>query len=500
LATQNNTIVPSAADAVSTLSVNFAPASPGNGESSSEAIRMESEMQGATLRQQADVVVVGSGPGGASVARQLARAGKQVVLLERGLDYRRKAYYGTYLGPLRYSDRASLLFTKEGLNIVRPLMVGGATSMYCGSAARPPAWVRDRYGIDLDEYVESTIDEIGIAALPPEQRGVASTRVAEAAISLGYEWTPMLKFIRPHKASHFDCGAKCMLGCRCGAKWSAAEWVDEAVAAGCELLTEATVDDVIIEGGTVGGVRGKSSGRPLQVEAPVVVLAAGGIGTPLILQRAGFFEAGHGMAMDTTVMVCGVGAETGTGREPPMTWGYANDEIGYMLSTLIDPWLLFPIMCTLKSPRHLLKWPSWGRTLGVMIKIKDDLSGGITLDGEISKPMSERDQFRMNHGAIVAHQILVRAGADPGSIFITPLRGTHPSATVRVGQLLDNNLQTTVKGLYVCDASTFPEALDRPTVLTILALGKRLAAHVLGQDRAAVESSEQPTSRRAALG
>jgi len=73
----------------------------------------------------------------------------------------------------------------------------------------------------------------------------------------------------------------------------------------------------------------------------------------------------------------------------------------------------------------------------------------------------------------------VLAGADPDSIFITPLRGTHPSGTVRLGQILDQNPQTGVENLYVCDASTFPEALDRPTVLTILALGKRLAAHLL---------------------
>jgi choline dehydrogenase-like flavoprotein len=97
--------------------------------------------------------------------------------------------------------------------------------------------------------------------------------------------------------------------------------------------------------------------------------------------------------------------------------------------------------------------------------------------------MTERDQFRLNHGAIVARRILLEAGADPDSIFITPLRGTHPSGTVRLGQMLDANLQTEVKGLYVCDASTFPEALDRPTVLTILALGKRLAAHLLASNR-----------------
>jgi choline dehydrogenase-like flavoprotein len=46
---------------------------------------------------------------------------------------------------------------------------------------------------------------------------------------------------------------------------------------------------------------------------------------------------------------------------------------------------------------------------------------------------------------------------------------------VRIGTMLDENLQTPVPGLYVCDASAFPEALDRPTVLTIIGLAKRLA-------------------------
>lgn len=430
-------------------------------------------------KKEADVVVVGSGPGGASVSRQLARAGKKVILLERGKDYRGKFYYGTPAGALAYSDRHSFLFTKEGLNIIRPLMVGGATSMYCGSAARPPAWLKDKYGVDLEPYVEETVKEIGIAPLPPEQRGAASTRIAEAALDLGYNWEPLLKFMRPERVRHFDCGAKCMLGCRCGAKWNAGEWVDEAVAAGAELVTEARVDDVIIENRHAAGVTGKRHGQPFRIEAKAVVVAAGGIGTPLLLQHAGLVEAAHGMTMDTTTMVYGASKGKGIGEEPPMTWAYADDEIGYMLSTLIDPWLLYPIITALKSPLLPFTWHRWGRTLGVMIKIKDDVSGGITMEGEISKPMSEQDRFRLNHAAITARRILVHAGADPESIFMTPLRGTHPSGTVRLCEMLDGNLQSEVRNLFVCDASVFPEALDRPTVLTILGFGKRLADHLV---------------------
>jgi choline dehydrogenase-like flavoprotein len=429
----------------------------------------------------ADAIVVGTGPGGASVARDLARAGRRVLILERGRDERRRPDYGTYLGAVRYADRMGFLFTREGLNIVRPLLLGGATSMYCGCAAPPPDWLRERYGVDIAREAAAAADELAVAPLPPELRGAASTRIAEAGRALGYAWQPEPKLMRPARSAAFRCGATCMLGCRCGAKWSAAEYIDEAVEAGAQLLTGARAEQVLAESGRAAGVRARVGGRRLALRAPLVVLAAGGLGTPPILRASGFGQAGVGLTVDTTLIVYGAAAEPGNGGEPPMTWYWRDEEAGVMLSTLIDPWLLYPVIALLGGWSGARTWPQWGRTLGLMIKLKDDLAGGICADGSVSKPLTDADQRRLLHAKAIARRTLVAAGADPRSLRATLLRGTHPGSTARIGALVDETLQTRLPGLYVCDASVFPEALGQPTVLTILGLARRLTAMLSGR-------------------
>ena len=432
----------------------------------------------------ADVIVVGSGPGGATVAREMALAGWKVAIFERGRDHRGRLHYGTYPGAMLYSDKMSFLFTEEGLNIISPIMVGGATSMFCACAAPPPRWLKERYRIDIDHEVRETEAQLHIAPLPAELRGAASTRVAEAAGALGHEWFAQPKFMSPARARKFTCTASCMLGCRCHAKWNAGEWIDDAVRAGAQLHTGAKVARVLRDGGRAAGIEGTMRGRRFTATAPLVVLAAGGIGTPRILQASGLAQAGEGMTMDTTVMVYGLDKEKGTGDEPPMTWSWENDDEGYMLSTLIDPWLLYPLGAMRVGVGPALLWPKWGNLLGVMIKLKDDISGGVFADGRIRKPLTDADARRLAGARRMAERILVEAGAKPSSLFMRPLMGTHPSGTVRVGTMLDTDLKTEVDGLYACDASTFPESLDRPTVLTIIGLGRRLARHLLGAARA----------------
>jgi choline dehydrogenase-like flavoprotein len=422
-------------------------------------------------------VVVGSGPGGATVARALARAGRRVLILERGREWRGNPLYGTYAGALMYAEKRALLFTKEGIQIVRPLMVGGATSMYAGCSAPPPPWLRERHGVDVEAEAAALAAELHVQPLEPALRGAASTRVADAANSIGLDWRPQDKFMLPARAHPFDCGAHCMLGCRCGAKWTAAEFVDEAVALGAELRARTRVRGVTVEDGVVTGVRvGRGDG--VHIPADRVILAAGGLGTPMLLRTAGI-DAGHGVAMDTTVMVYGsIRDGKGMGGDPPMTWSATDDELDVMYSTLMDPWLMYPIIMAVKGARWPLTWPRWGRTLGVMIKLRDELSGGIDARGRVSKGLTPGDADRLDRAEAMARRILIAAGCDADSIIRTPMRGTHPSATARIGDVVDADLQTGVRNLFVCDASVFPEALGRPTVLTIMALAERLAKRI----------------------
>lgn len=434
------------------------------------------------LQTETEFVVVGSGPGGATVARQLARAGRKVLLLERGRDWRTHPLYGTYPGAMLYTNGASFLYSREGINIIRPMMLGGATSMYCGCATRPQPFWHD-YGLNLDAYAEQTITELGIAPLPPEQRGRASTRLAECGSELGGAWQAQDKFFRLEMGCEMDCGAKCMLGCRCGVKWNAAAYVDNAVAAGCEVWTQARVDRVLNERGVACGVTGTRQGKPFQVNAKVVIAAAGGLGSPVLLQNSGLTQAGQGMTLDTTVIVYGhAGKEKGNGLEPPMTWSYADDELGVMYSTLVDPWLMYPIITLLKGPAYPLTWYRWGRTYGVMIKLHDEVSGKVERRGRIHKGLTPADQHKLTQATAYARRLLIKAGCNPDTIFATPARGTHPSGTVRVGEMLSPQLETEIKNLYVCDASVFPRSLARPTVLTIIALAHHLSNHLSNED------------------
>jgi len=446
------------------------------------------------IKKKVDVVIVGTGPGGTSVGRQLARAGKEVLLLEKGRDLKR---IGNHFSALLYADKMGMSWTEEGLNVVRAIVTGGSTIMYCGSAMKPPAWLKDRYGIDLDRHTEDVIRELDLTPLPDDVIGSAGMRILEAGNDLGYDFEKMPKFIDANTC-RMHCGGTCMLGCPHGAKWTARDYIRDTLEAGGELVTRADVQNVSSEDGVARGVTALIPGGVLDVEADVVIISAGGVGTPSILQKSGLHEAGIGMFMDPLVFVTGVSKYRGNCQGPPMCVGTTKFmEEGILLSDLIDPWMIWVIMVLRSNPSKLLNFLSYRRQLSLMVKIGDERKGFITVDGRISKPLTDQDRWRLNRGAALSRDVLIKAGCDPRSIMVGPVRGAHPGATARIGEVVNQDLETRIQNLYVSDASVLPEALDRPVVLTLIGLGRRLAEHLLHNvfKEAAVGESPEYASR-----
>lgn len=432
------------------------------------------------IRLEADAVVVGTGPGGATVGHELAKAGKRVVFVEGGRHPQR---VGTHLSILKYIDRGGLVYSEEGLNVVRALATGGSTLVFTATACRPPAWLKEKYGIDLTYQVNETEEELKLGTLPDELLGSANLRLMSSANELGYDWEPFKKFIDPEKCEP-GC-SDCILGCSKGAKWTAADYVSKALKMGATLLNGVRIREVITEDGRAVGVRGfNKSKAPVEVRAEWIIVAAGGMGTPVILQRSGIPEAGQGFFCDPLRMVYGVPRDKAIGNAsaPQMSVGTYehHDEDGFILSPIVEPLLLFGPSVGLRSLRALPKWRHYKSILGIMVKIKDDMGGRINLDGSFSKPLTHADRLKLDKGTSIAERVLENAGCEVSDIFCSIDRGAHPGGTARIGHVVDENLKTKFENLYVCDTSVIPEPWGLPPVLTCIGFGKRLAKHLMG--------------------
>jgi choline dehydrogenase-like flavoprotein len=425
---------------------------------------------------QADVVIAGSGPGGATVARELSRKGKKIILCEAG-KYQQRFGASPFL--LSMLDRFGLTFSKEGTWVLRPKTAGGASVVYCGTAVKPPAWLKDKYGIDLTEEVEELYREIPIQPLPDSRIGQAARRIMQAARDIGLDWKPIDKWIRADRCKQ-DCGL-CALGCPTGAKWTAREFIQEARKNGVELLLQTQVDRVLTRNGKAVGVRARGPRGWVDIEAETVVLSAGGQGTPPILQRSGIHDAGQGFFCDPLWFVAGPVEGRGSFFDVPMTAGVNLVEDGIMMTDQGLPPMMFASLLALDGPKGWVSLPKvmdYKRSLSIMIKVRDGLDGRINLDESFSKPIDYDAWWKLNKGAALAEDILIKAGVHRDKLVKTSVVASHPGGTVRIGELLDNNCQTRIQGCYCMDTTVIPEPWGLPPTVTVVAMAKRLAKHL----------------------
>lgn len=429
-----------------------------------------------------DAIVVGSGPGGATVARELTRRGRRVLILERGSGSPIKGTLGQFLSMATTPGR-SLLITNGMLAVVRGITTGGSSVFYYATAFDPPLAMLKSHGLDIGDEVAEAKKELPVAPLSDGLVGPMATRIMSSARDLGYDWQKLPKFIYQDKCSA-ECW-RCNYGCPYGAKWNARMFVDEAVSGGAELLNEAKVNKVIVENGTATGVEFKRYGVQHKAFARQVVVSAGGIGSPVILRASGIKGAGYDYFFDPLICVMGTVDGLRGGREVPMAAGVHMEEEGYLMTDMTVPAAVYMGMTA--EVLKLRKLASHPRTLQIMIKAKDSLGGRITDGGGVRKSLPKGDKQKLMKGYERAKAILENARAK--DIYKSWYLASHPGATVKVGDLVDSNLETEFRNLYVCDCSVVPEPWGLPPTLTLIGLGKRLAKHLAVEKAKSVATS-----------
>ncbi len=248
----------------------------------------------------ADVVVVGTGAGGAAAGAELAELGHDVLFVEEGGYHAPDTFnpYTTESVPRLYRDAsATVMIGKPPIPYVEGRCVGGSTVINGGMTYRPP----DRV---LAEWEKLHGPELGAKSLEPLfERVEARIHAApQLDVSVGEDSKLMIagakkmgwSYSMNHRNQEACVGSNnCTLGCPTGAKQSTlVSYLPRAFAKGARCLTEIRVERLLIEGGRCVGVEGRAvnprtrrADRRVTIRARAVIVACGAVQTPLLLQR-----------------------------------------------------------------------------------------------------------------------------------------------------------------------------------------------------------------------
>jgi len=244
-----------------------------------------------------EVVVVGTGAGGAACAYELASRGRAVLLLEEGDFHRRETFNGRTQPMVKklYRDQGmTIALGNVGIPVFAGRAVGGTTIVNSGTCYRAPERVFRRWreeqglawfsGDAMAPYYARVEAMLRVERARFELTGGVGRVVARGAEKMGLRHRPV-----DRNAPDCDGQGVCCFGCPTGAKRSTdVSYVPGALERGAQLVTAAHVDGIDVVAGRARGVRARlASGKRLRVKAEAVVVAGGALMTPLVLRQAG---------------------------------------------------------------------------------------------------------------------------------------------------------------------------------------------------------------------
>lgn len=501
-------------------------------------IKTAQDIQDSTLTIDADVVVIGSGAGGAINAYELAKQGKKVVVLEAGpyvpsSDF--KEMLAVSMGAM-YQDEGGQSNTHGDLTVLQGACVGGSTVVNAALCFRTPDYFldlwRDEHGLGnltserMSGYFDKIEKNLSIEPNAKHETSIGANLIHDGLKKLNIEAGIAKRNIRDCAMSGF-----CFAGCKTDRKQSMlVTYLPWACNHGAVIYADTRVTRINTENGQASGVEAevvdpktKVVKSQIRVNAPIVVLAAGPVQSPIILQKSGIAnssgQVGKNFACHPSLSVTAMFEEAvddfhGATHSVYVDTHTLPDEGGYILLNAVQE----PVEASTQSEPGTGKdfvayMEKYRNSIRLITLIHDKNVGEVRFkDGvkEIIYEVDDHDFESMKEGLKFNAKILFAAGAKylylPTSdrtlinsvaeidTVIDKLKNEparyrytsfHPQGTCRMGadplKSVVNPYGEThdVKKLYVSDASLLPTSIGYNPSETVYALSSYIADEII---------------------
>jgi choline dehydrogenase-like flavoprotein len=491
-----------------------------------------------------DVVIIGSGAGGGTIAGVVAAAGRDVVVLEAGSASSERDYDQLELtaGMARMYKNGVALTADSNVGLLAGYTLGGGTTINWQNCVRPaPAvleeWA-DSFGLtdvptDFDRHLDAVSTRMGANDRCSDLNG-PHQRMVEGAKALGWSWQPATLNIDPARHNP-DLAGYTQFGDVTGAKQGTlTTYLRDAYDAGARILCHTKALRVLHDNGRAIGVEAvftdpvSQATRAITVHAKQVVVAAGALETPAVLLRSGIGgpAVGKHLRLHPSSGMFGVYEEDQRAWWGPPQAAVMDEfrDLGDGYGLLVEGSHYYPgvfafQLALTNGKAHKELMAKFARMCDLLFITRDHGGGEVTLDehGEALHHYSlddPRDQEQVRRGLRVLAELHLAAGAQelwlntpyaPGflrggdldawleTLYAMPfgaggiaLGSAHQMGSARMG--LDPATSVAaptgelhdVKGVWIGDTSAFPTPSGANPMLTCMALAHRTAEHLLG--------------------